>query len=72
VVYIVEFFIFVKFERFAVDFPDILGKQHPFDVGLQCSQLVIVLALVVWNNRNGVIDLEGVGISCIIDEQQLR
>lgn len=69
---VVELFVFVKFERFAVDFPHVLGEQHALDVGLQRPQLVIVLALVVGDDGDGVVDLEGVGIGCVVDQQQLR
>lgn len=61
----------MKLECISIHLADIFHKYHRLQVCLKSFQLEIDFALIVWNYWNSVIDLEGVGISGIVDENGL-
>ena len=62
----------MKLECFSVDLPHIFSKKQALNVCLQSSQLKVVFAFVIGNNRNSVIKLIGVRISCVVNKHRLR
>jgi hypothetical protein len=66
VVHIRELLVFVKFECFPVHLTHVFCEEGTLDVTLQRSQLVVVLPLVIGDDRDGVVQLVGVRIGSVV------
>lgn len=60
-----------QFEDLLVHLPDIGDPDQPFDVGLEGFELEVVLPLVVGDHGDTVLELEGVGVSSIVDQDHI-
>lgn len=61
----------MELERLPVDLAHVFGEQHAFNVALQSTQLVIVFALVIWDYRDSVVQLVGVRVSSVVNQENL-
>ena len=63
---IIVFRILVKSEGLPIDFSDILCEYHFIQISLQSLKLKIIGSMVVGQDWNSIIDLEGVGIGSVV------
>ena len=65
---IVEVGVAMKFEGFLGHISDVFLEQQRLDKSLESSQLVVVFALVVGQDRNSILQLESIRVSSVVHQ----
>jgi hypothetical protein len=60
----------LELKRFLIDRPHIIHFKQTVDVLLQGLHFEI-LPLIVGQNRNPILELKGVGVGCVVDQDDL-